>query len=74
MKPSKKALERYNKCIIRSALSTVERYNQKLETFNNPTLNKMNANDKKQIPGLLPITPTVVRVKSPRIINYLGFD
>ncbi|CAF2902734.1 unnamed protein product [Rotaria sp. Silwood2] len=74
MKSAKQALDRYNKFIIKSMLSTLEQYEKEFGVFENPIPNKINFHNKQHIRGILPITPTVIRVKNPRIMNYLGFD
>ncbi|CAF1064017.1 unnamed protein product [Adineta steineri] len=53
-------------------LSTLEQYEKELGGVKNLPSDETNFHDKQRIQGILPITPTVVRVKSPRIINYLA--
>ncbi|CAF1272712.1 unnamed protein product [Rotaria sordida] len=74
MKSAKQALNRYNKFIIKSMLTTLEQYEKEFGVFENLIPNKINFHNKQHIRGILPITPTVIRVKNPRIMNYLGFD
>ncbi|CAF3625902.1 unnamed protein product [Rotaria sp. Silwood1] len=74
MKTAKQALIRYNKFIIKSMLSTLEQYEKEFGVYENSMPNKINFYNKQHIQGILPITPTVIRIKNPRIMNYLGFD
>ncbi|CAF3389315.1 unnamed protein product [Rotaria socialis] len=74
MKSAKKALDRYNQFIIKSMVSTLEQYEKEIGVFNTSIPNEINFHNKQQTRGILPITPTVIRVKNPRIMNYLGFD
>ncbi|CAM4785872.1 unnamed protein product [Rotaria magnacalcarata] len=74
MKSAKKALDRYNQFIIKSMVSTFEQYEKEIGVFKNAIPEEINFHNKQQIRGILPITPTVIRVKNPRIMNYFGFD
>ncbi|CAF0933114.1 unnamed protein product [Adineta steineri] len=74
IKSAKQTLNEHNEFIIKSMLSTLEQYEKELGGAKNLPSDETNFHDKQRIQGILPITPTVVRVKSPRIINYLGFN
>jgi len=71
---AKQALDEHNEFIVKSMLSTLEQYDKELGIHENFNSNQTNLRDKQRIQGILPITPTVVRVKNPRIMNYLGFS
>ncbi|CAF0933098.1 unnamed protein product [Adineta steineri] len=74
IKSAKQTLNEHNEFVIKSMLTTLEQYEKELGGVKSPPSDETNFHDKQRIQGILPITPTVVRVKSPRIINYLGFN
>ncbi|CAF4435780.1 unnamed protein product, partial [Adineta steineri] len=74
IKSAKQTLNEHNEFIIKSMLTTLEQYEKELDGVKNLPSDETSFHDKQRIQGILPITPTVVRVKSPRIINYLGFN
>ena len=55
-------------------LSTLTQYENELGENKNVRSNESDFRDKQRIQGILPITPTVVKIKNPRIMNYLGFE
>ena len=74
IKSAKKALDRHNEFIIKSILSKFEECEKELDVFKNSISKEINFRDKQHVRGILPITPTIVRVKNSRIMNYLGFN
>ena len=61
------ALKQHQTNLIDSILLTIEQNRNENET----QIGSRRVNEKTH--GILPITPTIVRMKTPRIVHYLGF-
>lgn len=57
---------------MKSAKRLLEKYNE--HTIKLMLLKHEATNNKQHTHEILPITPTVIRVRSPRIMNYFGFN
>ena len=71
---AKQALTKHNESVIKAMVSTLKRYDIRPDDHHEePVASESHARDQQRIRGVLPISPTMVRVKTPRVVNYLGF-
>ena len=66
---AKRSLARHNDLILQSIISTVQ------STDPDPEHAQVHlTKEKHRLRGILPISPTIIRVQSPPIQNYFGYE